>query len=255
MRISLLNMSSKVSDEDAQAVSRAVNAQLRDDFTPYWDMAATLRLEGRGDEVPSPDRTQHLRGDAVVYLWDDSTSDDAIGFHHENNEGVPFGFVFLDVAEKLGEPWTVTLSHEVIEIIADANVNKLAAGPHPTASDEWVLYWYELCDAVQAESYMVHGVAVSNFVLPLYFTLGEQVPGRNDFLGRRVDGEALSSFGVKRGGYMGYLNPKTNEHEIYVRPRDSTAERRLAVKKAAGLGRRAVRYENLERRVVEGSMI
>ena len=40
-----------------------------------------------------------------------------------------------------------------------------------------------MCDAVQAESYTIDEVEVSNFVLPLYFTGGEELGG-NDFLGR-----------------------------------------------------------------------
>src|SRR5207244_13483369 len=45
-------------------------------------------------------------------------------------------------------------------------------------------HWYEMCDAVQDESYEIDGVAVSNFVLPLYFTGGNEKGGRNDFLGK-----------------------------------------------------------------------
>jgi len=32
----------------------------------------------------------------------------------------------------LGESWTVTLSHEALELIADPEVNLLVAGPHPS---------------------------------------------------------------------------------------------------------------------------
>jgi hypothetical protein len=44
-----------------------------------------------------------------------------------------------------------------------------------------VLPWYEVCDAVQVEEYEIDEVVVSNFVLPLYFTPGEPVRGRNAF--------------------------------------------------------------------------
>ena len=41
-----------------------------------------------------------------------------------------------------------------------------------------------MCDAVQAETYEIDEVDVSNFVLPLYFTGGDELGGRNDFLSR-----------------------------------------------------------------------
>ena len=70
-----------------------------------------------------------------------------------------------------------------------------------------VFHWYEMCDAVQAETYKVLGVEVPNFVLPLYFTGGEELRGRNDYLGRANNSKTLISFGVNPGGYVGFFNP------------------------------------------------
>src|SRR5207245_9100719 len=53
------------------------------------------------------------------------------------------------------------------------------------------------------------------FVLPLYFTISEEVGGRNDFLGRVHDGKTLKSFGVNPGGYIGFFNPATNKRETF----------------------------------------
>ena len=50
-----------------------------------------------------------MRGDAVIYMWDHIDVDDALGYHDRNDRGIPFGFVFLDLASNLEEPWTVTL--------------------------------------------------------------------------------------------------------------------------------------------------
>jgi hypothetical protein len=46
----------------------------------------------------------------------------------------------------LGESWTVTLSHEALELIADPEVNLLVAGPHPSQPKVDVFHWYEMCD-------------------------------------------------------------------------------------------------------------
>jgi hypothetical protein len=64
-----------------------------------------------------------------------------------------------------------------------------------------------MCDAVQDERYLIDGVEVSNFLLPLYFTASAERGGRNDFLGRRHNGKTLLSFGVNPGGYIGFYDP------------------------------------------------
>ena len=142
-----------------------------------------------------------MRGDAIIYFWDKTDITNALGYHDKNNRGIPFGFVFTELSKEVGENWTVTLSHEALELIADPEVNLLVAGPHPVNRNKIVFHWYEMCDAVQAEAYKIEDVEVSNFVLPLYFTGGEELGGRNDFLGRSHDGKTLKSFGVNPGGY------------------------------------------------------
>src|SRR4051794_33644366 len=115
MRISVVNMSA-VSDEEILRAIRAINTQLERDFEPYWHMTATLRLEGhaRLRAASDPTRSTHadLRGDAILYVWDDVASDDALGYHDLTNRGLPYGVVFTELSRRLGEPWSVTLSHE-----------------------------------------------------------------------------------------------------------------------------------------------
>ena len=82
--------------------------------------------------------------------------------------------MFTELAKQLKEEWTVTLSHEALELVGDPEVNLLVQGPNPADATRTVFHWYEMCDAVQAETYDIDGVEVSNFVLPLYFTGGEE---------------------------------------------------------------------------------
>jgi hypothetical protein len=102
-----------------------------------------------------------------------------------------------------------------------------------------------MCDAVQDESYKVDGVAVSNFLLPLYFTRDAEKGGRNDFLGRLGDdGQPLASFGINNGGYIGFFNPKTRKHETVALDGDARARKRLKAKSRASLTRRSMRYKS-----------
>jgi hypothetical protein len=111
-----------------------------------------------------------------------------------------------------------------------------------------VFHWYEMCDAVQAQTYRIDGIAVSDFVLPLYFTPQRERGGRNNFLGGdfrgRKPGEVkpspLPSFGVAHGGYIGFFDPRKREDDLFELSDDQEAGRRRAVK-AGRSGRRMKR--------------
>jgi hypothetical protein len=63
------------------------------------------------------------------------TSRGALGYHDRNFSGIPFGFVFTELSREIGENWSVTLSHEALELIADPEVNLLVMGPHPNPDE------------------------------------------------------------------------------------------------------------------------
>jgi hypothetical protein len=255
MIISIVNHTrGKLNDEEIQVGIRAINRQIAHDFEPYWSLGGALRLEGPGSDKPDKLRLPDLRGDAVIYLWDQVDVEDAVGYHDLNARGIPFGFVFTELSKELGESWTVTLSHEALELIGDAQVNLLVMGPHPQKPKKTVFHWYEMCDAVQDEHYQVDGIDVSNFLLPLYFTSDPEPGGRNDFLGRAYDGRTLESFGINPGGYIGFFNPETQDHETFSRKSDKRARQRLQIKGRAAITRRSLRYQYGSERVEEVAM-
>jgi hypothetical protein len=184
-----------------------------------------------------------MRGDAVIYVQKLLDVAGALGYHDTNNRGIPFGLVSTELSTQVGEEWSVTLSHEALELIADPEVNLLVAGPHPADPNRDVFHWYEMCDAVQAESYKIDDIEVSNFVLPLYFTGSEELGGRNDFLGRAHNGATLKSFTVNPGGYIGFFDPLTGQMETFSRKADAVAQKRMSAKSEAKTARRAIRYQ------------
>lgn len=250
MLISVVNFTrGKISDEELQRAVRAVNRQIAEDFEPYWSMGARLRIDGRSVDKPNAATFEDLRGDAIIYITDEANLPGALGFHDLNFSGVPFGFVFTDLAQKLGLSWTVTLSHEALELIADPEANLLVVGPHPDpVQDRFVFHWYEMCDAVQSESYFIDGVEVSNFVLPLYFTGTrdtDEIGARNDFLGRENNGRSLTSFGVKPGGYVGFFDPQTGKMDTF--EADLEARKRLLIKKEVAVLKSGVEVSRTKR--------
>ena len=151
-----------VSDEVIVGVVRAVNRQIEEDFAPYWQVRGELRDEGSVGTLPpdaKADARRDLRGDAVIYLTDDGAGKSALGFHDMDGRDIPFGVVDIAIAIAAGRKWSVTLSHETLELLADPEVNRLAIGPHPDPGETRRVYrWYEICDPVQAESCSLDGI-------------------------------------------------------------------------------------------------
>jgi len=238
--VSVINLSEgAVADAPLLRAIRAVNRQLREDFEPYWGFGAELRLEGKTGRSKRFDAAD-MRGDAVLYFRSVARINDAEGFHEAHFSGIPYGFVFLEVSQALKEDWTITLSHEALEIVADPEANLLVQGPHPVKANREVFHWFEMCDAVQSENYSIDEVRVSNFVLPLYFTASAERGGRNDFLGTKARGKTLRSFGVNPGGYIGYFDPRlgrSGDHDTFELAGDEVALLRERVKKKVVSGR------------------
>jgi len=231
-----------VSHEDCARVVAAVDRQVRRDVAPVLGVDARVRLAPASGRRPARAAIASRRGDAVLYLVADGDPGDAVGWHERDRRGVPYGFVSLALADALGEPWSVTLSHEALEMIADPEVNLLVLGPHPDrARRRRVLHWFEICDAVQDDRYEVDGVEVSDFVLPLWFTEAAEPGARNEFLPRRRRGRALASFTAAPGGYLGFYDPSTREHETWVAPGDARAEARRRARERFAWARRGSR--------------
>lgn len=219
--IAIINFSMHLSDQAVQEAIRAVNRQIVEDFAPIWGAGRMLRLHAAGFDPTDPDSLEEepVQADSVIYLVDQPTLPGALGFHDMNARGLPFGFVFiLDLSD-----WTVTLSHEVLELISDPTVNIFVPGPDPRDSTNWVLHAYENCDAVERTSYEIDGVRVSNFLTPHYFTFGDKPGTRNDFLGVGV-----TSFGVTRGSHIAFFDLSTNTWEVFYGRMDPTLMRHAA---------------------------
>jgi hypothetical protein len=236
MLISVVNFSKRISDQDAVGAVRAANRQLHEDFTPYWHIQATLRLDGRARRV---ERKAPILGDAILYLSEAADSGDVEGYHTATARGLPFGVVYVDLAEQCDGTWTPTFSHEALELAVDPFMALYAAGPHANrrGTRRNVYYWFEVCDPVQADLYELDGVKLSNFVLPEYFDASRKAVGPHDFLGRRSRARGLSPFGVNAGGYVTFYDPHDRSTRTYEGEGDHEAARRRRIKKKGELCR------------------
>ena len=237
MIISVMNHSTDISPDELQHAIRAVNRQIDEDFAPYWGQPATLRVETIG----KAGGLRAMRGDAVLYLHDVPPAS-GLGMHDDSVSGIPTGYVFTKLREatRLALPWvswSVDLSHEALELVADPQLNLLVKGPHPKFRRE-VFHYREIADPVQSETYDIDGVNVSNFVLPHYYNAQGVRKGRNDFLGNGVD-----AFRWTDQGYIGFWDPAVGRNGQYVvYPQYGKNEPASKVRRVTGKWARLARY-------------
>ena len=155
--IAIINASTVVTDADAQAMMAAVQTQVTRDFGPAWRTNANLHLVPHGAKPP--------KAMWWIALLDNADQAGALGYHDITAQGLPLGKVFAKTSIQFGEPVSVVLSHEVLEMLADPWINMCAQG------DGEVFYAREVCDPVEADQYEINGELVSNFVLGAYFHL------------------------------------------------------------------------------------
>jgi len=151
------------------------------------------------------------------------------GYSQDNADpsDTPYGFVYLDICKHYHEDWSSTLSHEVLELLADPTAVKTVTGarPHGSRSKRPSVYYdLEVCDPTQGDTYSIHGVIVSNFVTKAYFGIPGGATSATNF--RQLE---LAPFGVRPGGYFQYED-EHGAHEIdgeKVTPERKTARKLL----------------------------
>lgn len=196
MLIAILNQSTLVSDEDAATMTQAIAAQVRLDVAPLWDRApAAVVFYTDSKDVPVA-----AHGIALVDTIKDQPKG-VLGYHTEDQGGKLWGVVAAQPELENGGKattgdWSVSsvLSHEVLEMYIDPNCNLWANDGQGKA------YSFEVCDPVEAPSYAVNGVSVSNFVTPAWFDpLSDHASAQYDKLGK-----LHAPFSILKGGYVVY---------------------------------------------------
>src|SRR5262245_16316521 len=114
-QISVINESTLLTDSDVIPVVAALQQQVLNDFRPIWGLDAELTVIPQG--TPPPIGTWWL------VLLDDSDQAGALGYHDLTPDGLPIGKVFAGSDLKFGMSWSVTASHELLEMLADPNIN------------------------------------------------------------------------------------------------------------------------------------
>jgi hypothetical protein len=187
--IAVTNTSTCLKDAQVEGVLPALQQQVSQDFKAYWNLDCVLTFLS--------DQQSLTPGWWQIVLSDDPDQAGALGYHEMTSEGTPLGKVFAGLDLRSGSSWTVTLSHELLEMLADPWINWCAVG-----SDSKI-YALEVCDAVEADGlgYEIDGVLLSDFVTPAWFEPTDA--DRMDFRQHVSDAQELAA-----GGYISVLDPK-----------------------------------------------
>jgi len=189
IKISVINESTVVSDADVEKAIPDLQTQIHRDFNPVWGVDADLTFVGKGKKPPA--------GTWWLSILDDSDEAGALGYHDLTDEGLPLAKVFAGTDIVYHSEWTVTASHELVEMLGDPDINLYAFVQ--TGGNSGIFYSYEVCDPCEldAQGYKIGDTQVSDFVYPSWFE-GFRKPNSAKFDHRSLIDEP---FKLLAGGY------------------------------------------------------
>lgn len=187
VHVALVDETGTIGVSNLADVAAALNAQIQRDFAPVWKVAATV-----GAYPKAPVHTW------AIYLRNDIGDPGALGYH-DSEHHQPYSLVDADAGD-----WTITASHELLEMLADPWGNRMhtALSPEGVGNRRKVRYLLEVCDPPEAHSYEIGGVEVSDFLFPQWYRTVDRAGVTYDFTGA-----LLWPRSVDRGGYVSYCNP------------------------------------------------
>jgi hypothetical protein len=167
----------------------ALQKQITRDFAPIWGIDADVAAFEDLSDVP-------------LGYWPVIISKDihinAQGIHLNERTGQPFALV------RFSENWTLTTSHECLEMLADPSGNRIQAG-NSIIGGSRVAYLVEVCDPCEAVdfAYSVNGVLVSDFYTPNFFDPVKVSNVRYSFTGAITEPRQILD-----GGYLSWIEPE-----------------------------------------------
>jgi hypothetical protein len=164
IHLALVSEGVNISSSDLTRVASALSKQVDRDFQPFWRVDATVDSFVRLEDVP----TDYW---PIVVM---RNVQGAAGYH-QDEDGQPYAVV------EFGDQWSLTASHECLEMLADPFGRRLRAGNLLDQAVQLglpakrVRYLVEVCDPSESGefSYQVNGIQVSDFYTPHFF---EPVP-------------------------------------------------------------------------------
>ncbi len=150
-------------------------------FLPVWGYPLKLY----NTKVAKPSDWQFI-------YFDNADQAGALGYHDLTENGQPISKIFVKTTIAAGEKVSVTACHELFEMAIDPIANLWAEASDGTE------YAYEMSDPVEEDTFLVDGIAMSNFVHPSWFEPFVHPAGTKfDHLGL-----LKKPFSMTKGGYV-----------------------------------------------------
>lgn len=208
--VAVISESENLSSSDVARATAAVQKQVTNDFGPVWGVTATV------DAFPTLDDMPHGCWPVVVR---DDIGINVPGVHLSDGGEKAFALVLFT-----GSRWTMTLSHEVLDLLADPFGKTFLTGPSVRPEQGTVEYLVEVCDPCQADDcgYLVNGILVSDFVIPAFYKgFG---PGRYSFAGHLPEPRTVRPF-----SYMTWRDPLSDQWWQLIDPGDGPESKQIEV--------------------------
>jgi hypothetical protein len=183
--LALVSESRSVRLADLVPTAAALQTQIIRDFAPVWRRPATVTAYAKLQDVPL-DHWPMIVSDTIPY--------NAEGIHLEKN-GSPFSLV------RYSDGWSLTTSHEALEMLADPAGTRTRRGASPKAGQGQVAFLVEVCDPCEATdfAYAIDGHTMSDFYLPSFFDATASPGTRYSFTNSITKPRS-----ILRGGYISW---------------------------------------------------
>jgi hypothetical protein len=190
-QLALVSESALTNAGDVQRVAAALQKQATRDLGPIWGITATVDAFEKLEDVPIGYWPMIIRDDIGF---------DAAGIHLDNDRQ-PFALISASTSL---DTWSLTSSHEALEMLVDPFGDRLIAGDSPKDDQGRVSFLVEVCDPSEAEdfAYSANGILVSDFYTPNFFDPVAAPGVRYSFTGAITEPRQ-----VLAGGYLSWVDP------------------------------------------------
>jgi hypothetical protein len=131
----------------------AMQVYIDEHIVPVWGTPAKL-----------VETTDFVKGAWAMVFLDTADAPGALAYHDLTPDGLPESKVFVKTTLDDHELVSVSASHELVEMLVDPATNLMTTGPDPKT-----MYAYESADPVEALSFDIQGMQMSDFIYPSYF--------------------------------------------------------------------------------------
>jgi hypothetical protein len=194
IKIALISKTPRLSFAELSRVAAVLTMQVERDVSPIWNVSATVEAAERN--VPP--------GYWPIFILPKLKPGE--GGFHKTRHLQPYAEV------EYGDAWSLSASHELIEMLIDPSASLLVAGPELQISGNAIVenprrrveYLVEACDPCEDQkfAYLIEDVIVSDFFTPHYHD-----PAKSDGVRYSFTGALTQPREVLPGGYISWFDP------------------------------------------------